>query len=151
MGPSGLGKSMTVTVPECEPYKWGPSRCTSDGDNTCSGTNNNSGPLLEDWAENTCWTVEAGKSPADMGATITVVPTSLNNEPRETVLVTTGKVDPPEAHASMLSVERECCDAKGSHVKVWKGETKEPIGALVLPEVLECLDSLPDILAPSAE
>lgn len=142
---------MAVTVSECEPYKRGPSRCTSDGDNTCSGTNNNSGPLVEDWAENTCCTVEASKSPTDMGATMTVVPTSLNNDPRETVVLTAGKENPSETHASILTEEREWCDAKGPHVKVCWGETKDPMGALVFPEVFEYFDSMPDILAPSSE
>lgn len=80
------------------------------------------GPSWEDCDENTCWTGPAVYSSICNGATASALVTLFHCETCEEACDCTD--DPAEAHADVFSVAREDCDAKGSHKKVWVGETK---------------------------
>lgn len=53
---------------------------------------------------------------------------------------------PTEAYAVILSDEREWCDFKGSHVSVWDGRSKGPIGTDDFHETFELFETVTDIV-----
>lgn len=151
MGFSGFGKSIIVIVLECELYKCGLFCCILDGDNICSGINNNLGFLVEDCVENICCIVEIGKLFVDMGIIIIVVFISFGNEFWQMVVCIIGIEDFLEIYVSIFLVECEKCDVKGFYVKVCWGEIKNFIGIFVFFEVLEYFVLFLDIFKLSLE
>lgn len=82
------------------------------------------------------------KSPADSGKTAIIVPTLLPCLDREMARVSPEEGEPTEAPTDRLSEEREWWDLKKPHVKVWCGETKNPIGTDLLHEVFENFETM---------